>query len=138
MSTGPLQFKLLYRGNTVWLPPGQLYVGRSCGCHIVIDDPLVSRRHAQLTVDGERVRIEDLSSINGVFVNGERLLEEQYVLREGDRIQLGDEELVFGSGELNRPHGIDLGPDGLLYVADTDNHRIAVFDAESNQSYQYY
>ena len=110
MSTGPLQFKLLYRGNTVWLPPGQLYVGRSCGCHIVIDDPLVSRRHAQLTVDGERVRIEDLSSINGVFVNGERLLEEQYVLREGDRIQLGDEELVFGSGRheaSNFPEGRD-------------------------------
>jgi uncharacterized protein (TIGR03663 family) len=41
-------------------------------------------------------------------------------------------ELVFGSGVLNRPHGIDLGPDGLLYVADTNNHRVAVFDTEGN------
>lgn len=37
-------------------------------------------------------------------------------------------ELVFGTGMLNEPHGIALGPDGLLYVADTKNHRVAVFD----------
>jgi hypothetical protein len=116
MSTGPRQFKLLYRGNTVWLPPGQLFLGRSCNCHIVIDDPLVSRRHAQLTVDGQRVLIEDLSSINGVFVNGERLLEEQYVLREGDRIQLGDEGLVFGSGPL----GVSDFPQGRDTVSGVD------------------
>lgn len=41
-------------------------------------------------------------------------------------------DLTFGSGVLNQPHGIDLGPDGLLYVADSGNHRIAVFDREGN------
>jgi uncharacterized protein (TIGR03663 family) len=41
-------------------------------------------------------------------------------------------ELTFGAGNLNHPHGIDLGPDGLLYVADTNNHRVAVFDTEGN------
>lgn len=41
-------------------------------------------------------------------------------------------ELIFGSGFLNRPHGIALGPDGLLYVADSFNHRIAVFDKDGN------
>jgi hypothetical protein len=98
MSAEPVQFKLLFRGNTVWLPPGQLFVGRSCACHIVVDDPLVSRRHAQLTVTTRHVTIEDLNSINGVFINGERLLEEPRALRDGDRIQMGSEELVFGSG----------------------------------------
>lgn len=36
----------------------------------------------------------------------------------------------FGQGTLNRPHALALGPDGLIYVADTGNHRIAVFDQE--------
>jgi predicted membrane-bound mannosyltransferase/sugar lactone lactonase YvrE len=41
-------------------------------------------------------------------------------------------EQVFGQGMLNGPHGIAIGPDALLYVADTYDHRIAVFDQEGN------
>jgi predicted membrane-bound mannosyltransferase/sugar lactone lactonase YvrE len=39
-------------------------------------------------------------------------------------------EQTFGQGTLNRPHGIAIGPDDRLYVADSYNHRIAVFDQE--------
>jgi hypothetical protein len=101
MNAGPQQFNLAYRGNTVWLPPGQLYLGRSVACHIVIDDPMVSRRHAQMTVTTRHVTVEDLNSINGVYVNGKRLAGGPLVLRPNDRIQLGSEELVFGTGPRN-------------------------------------
>ena len=104
MSTGPQQFKLLYRGSTVWLPPGDLFVGRSCSCHVVLEDPLVSRRHAQLTVTTRHATIQDLNSINGVFVNGERLAEEPLVLRPGDRVQIGNEEFEFGVGPRDSGH----------------------------------
>ncbi len=41
-------------------------------------------------------------------------------------------DAVFGQGTLNRPHGLTVGPDGRIYVADSGNHRIAIFDAEGN------
>jgi DNA-binding beta-propeller fold protein YncE len=41
---------------------------------------------------------------------------------------------VWGQDLLNRPHGIDVGPDGQIYVADSNNHRILVFDAQGHVS----
>ncbi len=39
---------------------------------------------------------------------------------------------TFGAGMLARPHGISMGPDGLIYIADSGNHRIVVFDQQGN------
>ncbi len=57
----------------------------------------ISRRHAQITRDanGQYV-IEDLGSTNGTFVNGGRLTQ-PHVLQVGDRIEVGDTQLVVGS-----------------------------------------
>ncbi|MBN1311262.1 MAG: TIGR03663 family protein [Anaerolineae bacterium] len=41
-------------------------------------------------------------------------------------------DLTFGQGQLNRPHQIAVGPGDLLYVADSNNHQIAVFDQNGN------
>lgn len=45
-------------------------IGRSKDCDIVLNHPAVSKRHARVYREGERCFIEDLNSINGVFVNG--------------------------------------------------------------------
>src|SRR5205807_2290164 len=51
-------------------------IGRAGGqVEFVLDHPHVSRRHARLLVDGDRVRLHDLGSANGTFVNGRRLTE---------------------------------------------------------------
>jgi ABC-type multidrug transport system ATPase subunit len=50
-------------------------IGRAPGCDVVLADPLVSRRHAELRPDGSGWRIVDLSSGNGTFVNGRRVAE---------------------------------------------------------------
>jgi hypothetical protein len=71
-----------------------LNVGRSASCQLVLDDALVSRRHAQITVQADSVSVRDLGSANGVFVNGERVNGDR-ALRPGDRILIGKQELLL-------------------------------------------
>lgn len=68
-----------------------LLVGRHLGCDVVLRDPSVSRRHAQLTLrDGVWV-LQDLASTNGTTVNGARV--GRAALHAGDLIRLGDQSI---------------------------------------------
>jgi hypothetical protein len=93
-SQGALRFWLEYRGHHFELREGQLNLGRSASCQLVLDDALVSRRHAQITIQADSVTIRDLGSANGVFVNGERV-DGDRVLRPGDRILIGKQEVLM-------------------------------------------
>ncbi|MGE5787974.1 MAG: FHA domain-containing protein, partial [Myxococcales bacterium] len=62
-----------YKGNAIELRGGQLLVGRSAMCRLVLDDPLVSRQHAEFRLVGGSVFLFDLNSVNGVYVNGKRV-----------------------------------------------------------------
>ncbi len=64
-------------------------IGREAGAEIVIEDPQVSRRHAQLTRQGTSYFIEDIGSTNGTYVNGKRLTAPM-LLSNGDMIGLAD------------------------------------------------
>jgi len=68
-------------------------VGRSLAADIRFDDPTVSRRHALLVRQPDGVRVLDDRSLNGVFVNGERV--EWRVLEDGDEIVVGRYRLHF-------------------------------------------
>lgn len=70
------------------LTSGVTIVGRGDGCQLVLDDPLISRRHACFVVDEREVTLKDLGSTNGVLVNGTRVDEVQ-VVEPGDHITLG-------------------------------------------------
>jgi len=76
------------------LPPGETLIGRGPDCRITLVDPLVSRHHAKVRIEGSRAIIEDLGSRNGCRVNA-RLIRGQHILRDGDRIRIGTQELVF-------------------------------------------
>ena len=67
------RFWLEYQGRTFELRPGEILIGRSSNCHLVLDDGLVSRRHAQIVITDEKATVEDFSSANGVFVNNKRV-----------------------------------------------------------------
>jgi FHA domain/Zinc-ribbon containing domain len=68
-------------------------VGRSLAADVRFDDPTVSRRHALLVRQPDGVRVLDDRSLNGVFVNGERI--EWRMLEDGDEIVVGRYQLHF-------------------------------------------
>src|SRR6202171_3434221 len=68
-------------------------IGRAPDNMIVIDDPSVSNRHAQLELSGETYRLKDLDSTNGTKVNGVPVTET--ALRFEDRIRFGAIEARF-------------------------------------------
>jgi hypothetical protein len=69
-------------------------IGRRLDNHLVIDDPRVSRNHAQLRAIKGRFVLFDLNSTGGTFVNGQRT--SQSVLYPGDVISLAGVALIFG------------------------------------------
>jgi predicted nucleic acid-binding Zn-ribbon protein len=68
-------------------------IGRSLTADVRFDDPTVSRRHALVVRQPDGVRVLDDRSLNGVFVNGERV--EWRVLQDGDEIVVGRYRLSF-------------------------------------------
>ena len=68
-------------------------IGRSLSADLRFEDPTVSRRHAVLVTEDEGVRVLDDRSLNGVFVNGERIVSQ--LLTDGDEIVIGRYRLRF-------------------------------------------
>ena len=78
--TGPL-------AGQRWGINKDLHIGRDPDCEIVVPDRQVSRIHARLTITKEGIKIEDLESKNGTFINGS-VMENSTILQEGDIIQI--------------------------------------------------
>lgn len=78
-------------------------IGRRLENQLVIDDPRVSRNHAQLRAIKGRFVLFDLNSTGGTFVNGQRT--SQTVLYPGDVISLAGVALIFGQD--NPPPRLD-------------------------------
>ena len=92
-----MRFRLRYMNHDLELNEGEFVVGRNASCQLSLDDPLVSRRHGLFNVTADAVTVEDLGSRNGVSVNGERITG-RMLLRPGDRIQIGSQEMVLVAG----------------------------------------
>jgi len=79
----------------VTLQDGWTRVGRSLAAHIRFDDPTVSRRHALIHRENGGARLLDDRSLNGVFLNGERM--DWHELEDGDEILIGRFRLYYMS-----------------------------------------
>ena len=77
-------------------PPG-LLIGRGSEADLRINDPGISRRHAQIRVNsagqGLQIDIVDLGSTNGILVNGQRV--QHAVLQDGTRIEIGSTRMLI-------------------------------------------
>ncbi len=81
-------------GRRIDLREGEVTIGRSRGCGVVLRDPSVSRGHALMSVQAGRVTLQDLRSSNGSYVNGARL-DGETPLAEGDRVVIGETALYL-------------------------------------------
>jgi pSer/pThr/pTyr-binding forkhead associated (FHA) protein len=84
-------------GSTFMLETGTTTIGRNPGCHVFLDDVTVSRHHAEFRRQEDGFYVHDVGSLNGTYVNGERV--DATKLASGDEVQIGKFKLVFFQGE---------------------------------------
>ncbi|NLG47064.1 FHA domain-containing protein [Gordonia sp. (in: high G+C Gram-positive bacteria)] len=75
-------------------------IGRTPDNDIVVSDVLASRHHARLTSTPQGMLLEDLGSVNGTFVNGQRVMAHR--LTDSDVVTIGNSDFVLGDGKLVR------------------------------------
>jgi adenylate cyclase len=90
-------YRLIYQDGdtpqTYTFASGEVVIGRSPECQIVLRDFGISRTHAKVVAEPSGVRIVDLKSKNGTQVNGVQVMDA--ALRDGDRILLGKFQITF-------------------------------------------
>lgn len=115
--TFPQNAFLIVDGVKVFpLTESVINIGRRLDNQLVIDDPRISRNHAQLRAIKGRFVIFDLNSTGGTFVNGQRT--SQSVMYPGDVISLAGVPLVFGQD--NPPPRPDLADTNPLSEASAE------------------
>ena len=87
-------FLILHGSEIIAIDQSVINIGRRLDNHVVIDDPRISRNHAQIREIKGRFVVFDLNSTGGTFVNGDRI--NQSVLYPGDVISLAGVSLIFG------------------------------------------
>ncbi len=111
-------FLIVNGTQTIPLESSVINIGRRPDNHLVINDPRISRVHAQLRAINGRFVIFDLDSTGGTYVNQQRI--SQYTLFPGDVISLAGYPLVYGQeaawpGETEKydsPDGNEISPNG--------------------------
>jgi pSer/pThr/pTyr-binding forkhead associated (FHA) protein len=83
-------------GSRFLLDADIVNAGRHPDSEIFLDDVTVSRRHAEFNRTGETFTVSDVGSLNGTYVNRDRI--DRVQLKDGDEVQIGKYRLVFFSG----------------------------------------
>ena len=96
-NAAPPEVGLEVDGHVVRMTGPTAVIGRGAEAEVVVDDPGVSRRHAEVRIEADgRVRVADLGSTNGTYVDGERVRSGE--LADGSRITVGRTRIVVRMG----------------------------------------
>ncbi|HYF74313.1 MAG TPA: FHA domain-containing protein [Nocardioides sp.] len=87
-------------GSRFLLDDDVVNAGRHPDSEIFLDDVTVSRRHAEFHRSGDSFTVSDVGSLNGTYVNRDRI--DRVQLTDGDEVQIGKYRLVFFSGHAGR------------------------------------
>jgi pilus assembly protein CpaF len=106
------------------LPPGVYMVGSGPACHLQVERPSISGRHAQFAVSNTGIKVSDLGSSNGTFVDGERLEENTPPVDAGvgSIVRIGDVEIVL-DGPDTPPEDIQAPVPGTQSLSDPERQR---------------
>lgn len=82
----------------------EFLIGRGADCDLRLTDKTISRHHCTIRISSDEVTLADLGSVNGTFVNGQRV-RSQITLASGDALRLGDLEfqVALGLGDVFGP-----------------------------------
>ena len=84
---------LTWDGSRHEVGKGRVVLGRSKDADLQVQDPNVSRRHAEVRQEGATYWLIDLDSTNGVEVRGKRV--KRLKLEDGTRFTMGSTEITF-------------------------------------------
>lgn len=79
----------------ITLPAKPVTIGKAPECELPIQDGAISRRHAQIEKRADKVFIKDLNSLNGTFVNDRKIGDQDFELKDGDKLRLGRAKIEF-------------------------------------------
>ena len=80
-------------GEKFYLTKEEIMLGRDPTSDIFLNDITVSRKHAKISMEGSNFIIADIGSLNGTYINQERV--ERATLKAGDELQIGKFKLLF-------------------------------------------
>lgn len=89
-----MRYRLRFLSKEYDVGPTGLTLGRDPRSDIVLDDAMVSRSHARVVADSRGIRVEDLGSRNGLYLNGRRAAAVE-VMRVGDVLTIGKQALTL-------------------------------------------
>lgn len=100
-AVAPLRFVVMPGGRQVEVAKPTALIGRHSDVELRLAYPDVSRRHCRLVFDDGAWHIHDLDSLNGVYINGERMHEA--TLYNGDQIRIGEATLLVTAAPVVKP-----------------------------------
>ncbi len=119
------------QGKVIPLTMKKFLIGREKDCHLRPNNDLISRHHCVLTVDEFTVRIRDLGSTNGTFVNSERI-QGQTVLQHGDQLGIGKLLFEIAIKDVAAPEAVLPAEEAALLETDAMSNRPTPQPATTN------